>query len=1559
MRATGTSSHLLSSRSSSHSYGERQHVNIVMLEYAVTLALSRAKNAAIHDTVRAGQKRMKSPSEEAPGALRSAKRAKLEGDTAGIRTAWQLYNHSWTLGFTTEPDGDKSLAGPRYDKEESDLLSALRDLQAASDGAVTIQLDPVDFRLEGSIGHALYLNIANDRTDRPIVRVPPLMNDGFAAEDHGFSEHLADVLMAVLVLKKSGLADITSSMSISYLENVALEESELPFQLHIQTQISMFLPLPAFSQLRRDEAEAQRRLLSHVFSEQGSSHHDAASSKFYYSILKPAPPLPPLAAEALQPESLLPTLLPFQRRSLAVMLLQEGLKFNERGELESCDPTPPIPRLWKQLPAPWALDSEERIYYKPLTGELRTECPIVRHYPGLFVAEEMGLGKTLECIALMLLNPLRDRIPTNVRWDPIAEVEVAEVSTSLVITPISLAQQWADEFAAHSPTLRVFIYDGWDKFEKDVSTFLKPDKGKGKASDNGAYKPRATSRKGKKARSDETDLDENTPHISTAGVARFLHEHVDVVITTYQTLQRDLGVARAPVKRTRRDNVDYGSGERYRSPLIRVEWGRIIMDEAQMVGGGTAAAMVALIPRLVSFAVSGTPVKASVTDLYNTLNFIRIPDAIPSTRVWSRLLLPAFTNDFVELFSSMTVRHLKVQVKDELTIPPQQRLLVPISLGKVERQVYSDALDNAIHALGLPNNLGEAYAEIDTAVLRSSLRLLRGLCTHPMVGQMQQADKAANVVRSIGDVLERMIEQTWREWIEDRRLKLVAETRRAQLVQKQETLAARHHRALDILLATKADSDAHTAEVTAEIERHQNVSAAHGQTSGSGNTALPNEVFITVHDHAAEETRNRLRALKARLREAYIARHKIVFIMGDIYHVLGERFAKEEEKSYSTAETLRKSILQTTASLASDSMSRLRSVYDKLPPRGDLEVEPCGQGALLSYDLMDQGNEVIDRLARQADLIYEWRSALVERLTMQLGNDEPATGNEYEQGIKAQVTAEAYLQAYTSLLADRRESLTSERSVLAALDNQEPRLRKVAKGARKEWQPEEEREAIPLDTVGEDVDHGILLAQLMTKRNVLRDDIVGTPALRFIAADLSRVANRARNKDGNDTSESTIAINESQRLKRVLHDQERILEKLESELQQMRRTFNERLQYFRQLQELSDTVMDVKWDGSLEVAITDVTQESEKLAVGIRTQEARLRYLRNMTEGEQELSDEGNEDAHCCVLCRCDFVQGLITQCAHVFCQSCLTAWLKRGSQACPVCRVPVVPTSVQRIVRHGNDQVAAGSAHSPSAGRSAEQNLISQVNFNTIDPALLRNIAGISHRGSYGSKIGMLVKHLLYIQIEEPGAKSIVFSAWADSLTIIEHALELNDISSLRVDSGRSKDNAARVFRTDPNLQVFLLHGERENAGLNVTCANRVFLVEPVVNHAFEVQAISRIDRMGQTRNTEVLCYFAEDSVEENILKLAAQQGLSMYTSDQSHGSLDATALMTSNPKVDDTTRRRPRKGGQQRGDFVAHGNDLLSIMFPHIFQQSLATAAPHVEELLDDETHEAGSRS
>ena len=178
----------------------------------------------------------------------------------------------------------------------------------------------------------------------------------------------------------------------------------------------------------------------------------------------------------------------------------------------------------------------------------------------------------------MLLNPLLDRVPTNIRFDAASEVDVADVRTTLVITPVALASQWVDECQQHAPSLRVFVYSGYDKFPAEMAAFLKPDKGKGKADTKNKViiKGKKATRKSIADWDEESDLmDEDEPEVlnPTHAIANFLHEHVDVVITTYNTLQQDLDVARAPVKRPRRESVEYGTATRERSPLIRVAWG--------------------------------------------------------------------------------------------------------------------------------------------------------------------------------------------------------------------------------------------------------------------------------------------------------------------------------------------------------------------------------------------------------------------------------------------------------------------------------------------------------------------------------------------------------------------------------------------------------------------------------------------------------------------------------------------------------------------------------------------------------------------------------------------------------------------------------------------------------------------------------------------------------------------------------------------------------------------------------------------------------------------------
>lgn len=68
----------------------------------------------------------------------------------------------------------------------------------------------------------------------------------------------------------------------------------------------------------------------------------------------------------------------------------------------------------------------------------------------------------------------------------------------------------------------------------------------------------------------------------------FAHQF-DVVITTYSVLRSEIHVARPGPDRPKREDATYSTSGRLRSPLVMVEWKRVVMDEVQMVGGGSAA----------------------------------------------------------------------------------------------------------------------------------------------------------------------------------------------------------------------------------------------------------------------------------------------------------------------------------------------------------------------------------------------------------------------------------------------------------------------------------------------------------------------------------------------------------------------------------------------------------------------------------------------------------------------------------------------------------------------------------------------------------------------------------------------------------------------------------------------------------------------------------------------------------------------------------------------------------------------------------------------------------
>jgi E3 ubiquitin-protein ligase SHPRH len=163
------------------------------------------------------------------------------------------------------------------------------------------------------------------------------------------------------------------------------------------------------------------------------------------------------------------------------------------------------------------------------------------------------------------------------------------LKTTLIVTPDSLQQQWIDEIATHAPSLKVMVYRGWDKSQFHRTMSALPAK-----HERDAVKLKGTKRK-RDAVSEETS-NRNTPSVPSGSELADAGDEVpqwsleangyDIWITTYAVLARELPVARAPVTRPRREVATYSNTERLRSPLVKLEWFRVIMDEVQMVGGG-------------------------------------------------------------------------------------------------------------------------------------------------------------------------------------------------------------------------------------------------------------------------------------------------------------------------------------------------------------------------------------------------------------------------------------------------------------------------------------------------------------------------------------------------------------------------------------------------------------------------------------------------------------------------------------------------------------------------------------------------------------------------------------------------------------------------------------------------------------------------------------------------------------------------------------------------------------------------------------------------------------
>lgn len=339
--------------------------------------------------------------------------------------------------------------------------------------------------------------------------------------------------------------------------------------------------------------------------------------------------------------------------------------------------------------------------------------------------------------------------------------------------------------------------------------------------------------------------------------------------------------------------------------------------------------------------------------------------------------------------------------------------------------------------------------------------------------------------------------------------------------------------------------------------------------------------------------------------------------------------------------------------------------------------------------------------------------------------------------------------------------------------------------------------------------------------------------------------------------------------------------------------FNSRVEYFKQLQQISDTVENNAYPHShLELdgkRITEHLNSHLGYLAGVNKQMIRLRTRLNYLESLVRLNKDSleskkdqfayqSQEELICLICQGEITLGALTSCGHRFCKLCLIEWLTRHP-SCPMCKSYTDRDSVYFFTVYKADIKVqkVENLHSEMRTTTSGKNQV----YKHLDPDTLKEIQNIPLENSYGSKVDLIVRQVLYLKSVDPEVQIVIFSQWLDLLYILAQAFDQAKITHVTATNSsavkrKDSDNPTEQFKKKDNgITCFLLNAQIQASGLTLVNASHIFLCEPLVSTPTELQAISRIHRIGQKKETTVWMFAVEKTVEENIVALGTKKRL------------------------------------------------------------------------------------
>lgn len=1195
----------------------------------------------------------------------------------------------------------------------------------------------------------------------------------------------------------------------------------------------------------------------------------------------------------IKPEGMRASLLPYQRESVEWCLKREGKTLVDESHVEDLDES--IRDKIINPPLGWRKIDGCNVWANPYLLRTSQEDPVAPHqlqnrdardvpyYEGKgLLAEEMGLGKTLEITSLSILNPR----PAYDHGDKFVDYKgdlITRSKATLVIVPRSILHQWRDEVKMHFPHLKCVI----------------------------------VTRK-------ETSIEEIIES--------------DMVFITYYELSKWLPVSVFKQKHRTRYNTGQLHQEQLaadspgidRSSLARIQFWRVVLDEVQMVSTGSSAAAQAArnVPRVHAWAVSGTPVKQTLEDLRGITYFLNLQPFVERPS-WQRLISSSV--DFPRTMSIVGLRHTKPMVAHQLFIPPQHRNLVLLKFSAVERarydRIYSDFKRDAEN----PNcNLSMWLMRLRQAYYIT----VSGNENDPASVYKSGVSSSSNsdvVALTLDEVLVQLVDEADAEvWVKTRDI-INSRLEFGQLLDK----ADRMPEALALWKKIQSEVSGHIESVKntidaftkqrkaaeADLKRLKNsATVSNSSAKDDIDNIDDNEDEFVVGDTTNQQNvggelgsiireakrklaliSSRLKIVKVKLKSLQELLHRTYFFIATGYFRSSQRLrlklteeelhsdsakaefdanSAQETRYYDLAEGLRNEVL-------ADDEERVEKLISKAKKMTFIKVNKlCNLPKSAILDKLSEFCEEISHI-----LIGLLSAPLMEKQVAQSTAGIQLEDDYYSKTLDLQENAFVYLEALQMLLRDRAVAINGGtiQPRTNGIDSTNQELGKTLVDRRDD-----------------------IVDVIMSSRN--RDPL-------YAAVRLSNGGVEAADK-------MRAEIRSSQQKYTLLRD-----------------LYNARVEYYKQLQGISDQVTDVELGKNTDLSTLIRNNEMQILTL---EREARQKiknqtYLRtlggvNHSEAQLKDSDKTNDLQSNCIICFDPIKTGALAPCGHSFCAECLSSWLS-SQRSCPLCKRPMSVYDVHTFLGNGSGEksketVSQETKVAPKLEVTDSPNMSNQKIeedkndhtrelFRPISNSLYNEIHKINILRLYGIKIDMIVRLVKYLRGEDPSAQIIVFSQWLTVLKVLYTALTENGVtvaSSTKLANNMKAD--VNSFREDPEVACLLLHAKTDVAGLTLVNANHVLLCEPLMNTALELQAVSRINRIGQTRETYVWQFCVEDTVEQTILGATTRERMLQTVHIGSLEGADSSALAEAPSQISLVDR----KSG---AEIVSDNNLLRRILF------------------------------